>query len=80
MRRSLLVPAPPLRVALSTSAFGQSSTRSTRTNPQLQDNTYNTHDQQKARAQRRQKFRCSKRIQILLVEIPTSMPPSCGCL
>jgi len=56
MRKSLLVPALALGVALSGSAFGQSWTRSTTTNPQSPDNTYNanTYDQQKARAQGRQ--------------------------
>jgi hypothetical protein len=52
MRGSLLVPALALGVALSGSAFGQSWTRSTTTNPQSQENTYNpnTYDKQKARA------------------------------
>jgi hypothetical protein len=56
MRRSFLVTALSLGVALSGSAFGQSWTRSTATNPQSQANTYspNTYDQQKARAQARQ--------------------------
>ena len=56
MRRSLFLPALALGVALSGSAFSQSWTRSTTTNPQSQVNTYNpnTYDQQKARVQGRQ--------------------------
>ena len=57
MTRSLLIPALALGVALSGSAFGQSWTKSTTTNPQSPANTYspNTFDQQQMRAQEHQK-------------------------
>jgi hypothetical protein len=53
MQKRLGVSLLALGIALSGSAFGQSWTKSTQTNPQSQTNAYNpnTYDQQKARTE-----------------------------